>query len=84
MPAEAARARGGRHSASPRPRLRPRLRLRLRLRLSLSLSLSLPLPGKRRTDSSETCKRAKGRFVVAGIPLTRLPRLRARRWENKP
>jgi len=40
--------------------------------------------GKRRTDSSETCKRAKGRFIVAGIPLTRLPRLRARRWENKP
>ena len=56
----------------------------LSLRLSLRLSLSLPLPGKRRTDSSETCKRAKGRFIVAGIPLTRLPRLRARRWENKP
>ena len=72
MSAEAARASRGRHSDS------------LRLRLSLRLSLSLPLPGKRRTDSSETCKRAKGRFVVAGIPLTRLPRLRARRWENKP
>ena len=76
MSAEAARASRGRHSDS--------LRLRLRLRLSLSLSLSLPQPGKRRTDSSETCKRAKGRFIVAGIPLTRLPRLRARRWENKP
>ena len=72
MSAEAARASRGRHSDS------------LRLRLSPRLSLSLPLPGKRRTDSSETCKRAKGRFVVAGIPLTRLPRLRARRWENKP
>ena len=72
MSAEAARASRGRHSDS------------LRLRLSLRLSLSLPLPGKRRTDSSETCKRAKGRFIVAGIPLTRLPRLRARRWENKP
>ena len=72
MSAEAARASRGRHSAS------------LRLSLRLRLSLSLPLPGKRRTDSSETCKRAKGRFIVAGIPLTRLPRLRARRWENKP
>ena len=72
MSAEAARASRGRHSDS------------LRLRLRLRLSLSLPLPGKRRTDSSETCKRAKGRFIVAGIPLTRLPRLRARRWENKP
>eukprot|EP00908_Phaeocystis_cordata_P009518 Transcript_20298.p1 GENE.Transcript_20298~~Transcript_20298.p1 ORF type:complete len:313 (-),score=79.32 Transcript_20298:968-1906(-) len=40
--------------------------------------------GKRRKDSSESCQRAKGRFVVAGIPLARLPRLRARRWENKP
>ena len=72
MSAEAARASRGRHSDS------------LRLRLRLRLSLSLPQPGKRRTDSSETCKRAKGRFIVAGIPLTRLPRLRARRWENKP
>ena len=72
MSAEAARASRGRHSDS------------LRLSLRLRLSLSLPLPGKRRTDSSETCKRAKGRFIVAGIPLTRLPRLRARRWENKP
>ena len=72
MSAEAARASRGRRSDS------------LRLRLRLRLSLSLPLPGKRRTDSSETCKRAKGRFIVAGIPLTRLPRLRARRWENKP
>ena len=80
MSAEAARASRGRHSDS----LRLSLRLRLHLRLSLRLSLSLPLPGKRRTDSSETCKRAKGRFIVAGIPLTRLPRLRARRWENKP
>ena len=78
MSAEAARASRGRHSDARS------LRLRLRLRLRLSLSLSLPLPGKRRTDSSETCKRAKGRFIVAGIPLTRLPRLRARRWENKP
>ena len=78
MSAEAARASRGRHSDARS------LRLRLRLRLSLSLSLSLPQPGKRRTDSSETCKRAKGRFIVAGIPLTRLPRLRARRWENKP
>ena len=74
MPAEAARASRGRLSDA-----RP-----LRLRLRLILSLSLPQPGKRRTDSSETCKRAKGRFIVAGIPLTRLPRLRARRWENKP
>ena len=40
--------------------------------------------GRRRKDSSESCQRAKGRFVVAGIPLARLPRLRARRWENKP
>ena len=76
MSAEAARASRGRHSDARS--------LRLRLRLRLRLSLSLPLPGKRRTDSSETCKRAKGRFIVAGIPLTRLPRLRARRWENKP
>ena len=74
MSAEAARASRGRHSDARS----------LRLRLRLSLSLSLPQPGKRRTDSSETCKRAKGRFIVAGIPLTRLPRLRARRWENKP
>ena len=76
MSAEAARASRGRHSDARS--------LRLRLRLRLRLSLSLPQPGKRRTDSSETCKRAKGRFIVAGIPLTRLPRLRARRWENKP
>ena len=74
MSAEAARASRGRHSDARS----------LRLRLRLRLSLSLPQPGKRRTDSSETCKRAKGRFIVAGIPLTRLPRLRARRWENKP
>jgi len=40
--------------------------------------------GKRRKDSSESCERAKGRFVVAGIPLHRLPRLVARSYTGEP
>jgi len=40
--------------------------------------------GKRRKDSSESCERAKGRFIVAGIPLLRLPRLTARTYTGEP
>ena len=40
--------------------------------------------GKRRKDSSESCERAKGRFIVAGIPLLRLPRLTARVYTGEP
>ena len=40
--------------------------------------------GRRRKDSSESCERAKGRFIVAGIPLLRLPRLTSRSYTGEP
>ena len=40
--------------------------------------------GRRRKDSSESCERAKGRFIVAGIPLLRLPRLTPRTYTGEP
>jgi len=52
--------------------------------LCLRKQQQLVLSGKRRKDSSESCERAKGRFVVAGIPLTRLPRLTARKYTGEP
>ena len=52
--------------------------------LCLRKQQQLARAGKQRKDSSESCERAKGRFIVAGIPLLRLPRLTARVFTGEP